>query len=191
MGWGGHDSHLGFPYVHVVCTPCFSRIFILQPMHVGFHLPDRKSHLGFPYLHTVFSSTYSFLETTLTYYNLLGCKSHPWLPISCQTISGNATTLVPQCSYSNVKSFTKTMFLSIFKFKKTTFSNSKPSSYYICCNNKFQIPNFRCKPYPLLIFSFYHPQPFQALNIQTETHPIITAAMGNLHQRLILSMVCG
>ena len=131
MGWGGHDSHLGFPYVHVVCTPCFSRIFILQPMHVGFHLPDRKSHLGFPYLHTVFSSTYSFLETTLTYYNLLGCKSHPWLPISCQTISGNATTLVPQCSYSNVKSFTKTMFLSIFKFKKTTFSNSKPSSYLL------------------------------------------------------------
>ena len=150
MGWGGHDSHLGFPYVHVVCTPCFSRIFILQPMYMGFRLPDRKSHLGFPYLHTGFSSTYSFLETTLTYYNLLGCKSHPWLPISCQTISGNATTLVPQCNYSNVKSFTKTMYLSIFKFKKTTFPNSKSSSQLL----QEQIPNSKFQMQTISIVDF-------------------------------------
>ena len=145
-----------------------------------FSLAAPTCHQKHPY------RVYSFLETTLTYYNRLGCKSHPWLPISCQTISGNTTTPVPQCNYSNVKSFTKTMFLSIFKFKKTTFPNSKSSSQLL----QEQIPNFRCKPYPLLIFSFYHPQPFQALNIQTETHPIITAAMGNFHQRLSLSMRC-
>ena len=102
-----------------------------------FSLAAPTCHQKHPYL------VYSFLETTLTYYNRLGCKSHPWLPISCQTISGNTTTPVPQCNYSNVKSFTKTMFLS--KILNSKIQNLPA----ICCNN-FQMQTISIVDFLLL-----------------------------------------
>ena len=61
MGWGGHDSHHGFPYVHVVCAHCFSRIIILQPMY-GF--PSSRSQKS-PWLPI---SAYCFFSSTYTGY---------------------------------------------------------------------------------------------------------------------------